>query len=208
TNTKVIGNSVYTNSNAGTGRALYVTGGNIELYGNNFVNEGPGYGMYILSGVNNSDNNNSYVPNGYFGYAGSAQTTLADFQNATLMEMNSVSTDPAFPAFDDLSTCNDELDGASVSDTIVVDDINGITRSATPDIGAYEFDGVNNFSIGADSAICSSDNIVLGNPYSQSNWVWNNGFTTPSITVNTPGLYIAQINNSCGIGLDSLQLTH
>src|SRR5690606_29678506 len=137
------------------------------------------------------------------------RSTLADFQNATATDLNSVSTDPAFPAFDDLTTCNDTIDNASIADSLVIDDNNGILRSpVSPDIGAFEFDGVNNFSIGVDSAICYNDTIVLGNPYSQSSWVWNNGFTTPSIGVNAPGLYIAQFNNSCCIGLGEKQITY
>ena len=202
-------NSVHMNSNSTNSRALYITsGGNNRLYSNNFVNMGPGYAMYYNSGYSESDNNNGYAPNGNFGYAAGAQASLANFQSATATDMNSVSVDPGFPSFDILTTCNDTLDMGGVADSMVVDDIDGNIRSTTPDIGAYEFDGVNSFTIGADTMICSTSSITLGNAASNSNWLWNTGLMTNTISANAPGSYVAQITNACGTGLDTMVLGH
>ena len=209
-NQVVHSNSVYMNSNGTNSRALYITGGsNNRYFSNNFVVDGPGYGMYVLSGISESDYNNVYAPNGNFGYASGIQPTLSDFQAATATDMHSVSANPSFPAYDDLTTCNDTLDMAGIADTMVVTDLNGNLRSSIPDIGAHEFDGIANFSMGSDTLICSHDSITLGNAASTSSWIWNTIGPGPNtITVNNPNTYVAQISSVCGIAYDTVTVGH
>ncbi len=209
-NTNFNFNSVNVSSNGTTSRCLYMTGGvGNNIMNNNMMNDGPGYGMYLLGGFDEVDYNNIYAPNGNYGYFGTAHATLLDWQSATGLDMNSYSVDPMFPAFNDLTTCNDTLDAAGMADTNVVVDLTGQPRSAMPDIGAYEFEGTLNFSVGSDTSICGTDMITIGDANSLSNWTWNNGDTTNTIDVmgTQAGTYIATRASNCGTAVDTIVIT-
>ncbi|MFN6037881.1 MAG: T9SS type A sorting domain-containing protein [Bacteroidota bacterium] len=55
----------------------------------------------------------------------------------------------------------------------------------------------NNLQIGGPTTFCLNQNVVLTSP-AASNYLWNNGATTQSITVNQSGSYSVQQINSCG----------
>lgn len=82
------------------------------------------------------------APNGMVGYAaGANQATLANWQQASGQDTNSLTTNPLFT---DVSTDNYKPLNASINNrgeyVNIATDITGATRSTTtPDIGAYEF---------------------------------------------------------------------
>lgn len=143
----------------GTVRGTFIsTAPNNHNFRNNIVSisgaaSGTKTGFYVTntSGSNFTSNNNviHVDPNAgatvNFGYYGSAQITLANWQTASSQDLNSFDLDPVFanPALNLYSPLNLAIDniGASVG---VATDINGNPRSSTsPDAGAIEFTGVN-----------------------------------------------------------------
>jgi len=209
-NFDILNNSFYMSSNGTSSRGIYMTSGvGNDIMNNNIVNDGPGYGIYLVSGFDNVDYNNIYAPNGNFGYFGAAQATLADWQSATALDLNSYSVDPMFPTFTDLTTCNDTLDNVAMQDSAVMYDITGLIRNSTPDIGAFEFEGVMRFNLGSDTSICGTDFITLGSSTSPSSWSWSSGDTTNTIDVYgvNSGSYIATRTSSCGTAIDTIVIT-
>ena len=209
-NWDIMNNSVNMISQGTSSRAFYFSGGGgIDFYNNNVRNDGPGYGVYYLSGLNASNNNNLYVPNGNVGYAGSNQLTLADWQTATLFDLNSVSGDPGYFSSTDLHTCNDTLlDGAGMAVAYILTDFDGQTRDTNNfDIGADEFLGLSNFGFMQDSVWkCSSATVDLGGwePANDGTYLWSTTETTPSIAAATPGAYSVTVTTGCGSAISSI----
>ena len=209
-NWDIINNSVNIISQGTASRGFYFSGGSgSRFYNNNVRNDGPGFGIYYLSGLNESNNNNLYVPNGNVGYAGSNQLTLADWQTATLFDLNSVSGDPGYFSSTDLHTCNDTLlDGAGMAVAYILTDFDGQTRDTNNfDIGADEFLGLSNFGFMQDSVWkCSSATVDLGGwePANDGTYLWSTTETTPSIAAATPGAYSVTVTTGCGSAISSI----
>ncbi len=198
-------NSVNMESNGTTSRCIYATGGNQNRVLNNvFRNDGPGYGMYYLSGVVASDNNNIYVPNGVPFYSGGDIPTLSLWQGVTSFDMASDTLDPMFVSSDDLHTCEDmAIDAGALPDSLVLLDIDGQVRDLnTPDIGADEFLGLANLSFADDTLWkCSSDALVLGGwePTDDAiSYLWNTTESTPTVSVTGQGTYSVLVTTACG----------
>lgn len=88
--------------------------------------------------------NNNYFANRVAGIGDVHFTTLAEWKTATGKDQNSKNINPTFVSLTDLHlqsiTANAELDNAGANLlTVVPTDIDGQTRTATPDIGADEF---------------------------------------------------------------------
>ena len=205
-------NNINIQSNGTNSRALYITSGGLNnVWNNNFVNEGPGYAVYVTSSfsINAMDYNNIYAPNGNLGYFNGITNTLAAWQTASGYDMNSVSTDPQYyDGASDLHVCNDTLDGAGFPLSWVMTDIDGQPRDAsTPDIGADEFVPVNGFSLGPDTALCPGDTLwlIAGSP--SDTILWNTGDTTSTLAVTTAGTYSVSVNSACGSGSDAITVT-
>jgi hypothetical protein len=100
------------------------------------------------------------------------------------------------------------LDNVAAPLAFVTNDISGIGRGNTPDIGAYEFDGIMNFSLGIDTSICANESITLGNPNSTASWIWNTGDTTNTISPsgNPGGSFIATRTSVCGTAIDTITI--
>ena len=149
-------NSIYLNSDYGTTNYGFYSynGANNEVKNNIIDNSGSGstskYAFYISGTLTTypvaSDYNDLYSPNSSVGYYSGAKTTLADWQTATGLDMNSVSGDPMYMSttipynlhVDSLvqSVCSDA--GTPIANVTV--DFDYETRSeTTPDIGADEF---------------------------------------------------------------------
>ena len=206
-------NSVNVTSNSNFSRACYVTsGGGNTLTNNIFVNQGPGYALYVQSNysLSNSDYNDLYAPNGNVGYfASSNQATLNDWQTASSFDANSVSVDPLFYTDDDLHVCQDTLNGAA-QEGWAITDIDGQVRDLlTPDIGADEFTPISSFTLGPDTAICTGQTLILSSGAAPSDTVlWSTGATTPEITVTTAGNYSVSVNGACGSASDAITVTN
>ncbi|MCF8347080.1 MAG: right-handed parallel beta-helix repeat-containing protein, partial [Bacteroidales bacterium] len=146
--TNVYHNSIYqaegwkTNS-----RTLYQSGGgnNLKIMNNSFQNSSGGYACYITNGTSVlTSNNNNYYTNGNFlaRWESSDLTTLEGLRTAGSQDAASVSANPWHTSTTDLHTTSFWLEGMGADLTAAVAvDIDGDTRSATPDIGADEFTG-------------------------------------------------------------------
>ena len=63
------------------------------------------------------------------------------------------------------------------------------------------------FSLGNDTIVCEGEPVVL-NPGSALFYLWSDGTSNPTLTVNTTGLYYVEITSSAGcIGSDTLDVT-
>ncbi len=78
----------------------------------------------------------------------------------------------------------------ATADTIV------ITQKAAPLI-----------NLGNDTTLCTAQTLTLNATYPSSTYLWSNNATTPSITVNSAGLYWVQVNNGC-TGSDSITIAY
>ena len=94
----------------------------------------------------NSNYNNIYVPGGNVGMKGTLTPvfypTLSDWQSASTQDMNSSDLDPAFVSMTDPIPTNSALDNTGLSITGFTSDVLGTIRGSSPDIGAYEWEGV------------------------------------------------------------------
>lgn len=208
----IVFNNVLMESGGTSSRALYgSTGGDNTLLNNNFVNLGPGYGIYINSTTtfSGSNNNNIYTPNGNAGYLSTAHATLSDWQTQTGFDANSISVNPNYTSADDLHTCNDSLNGAGQTYADVTVDIDMETRGTPPTIGADEFASALSFSLGPDTTVCSNDTITIGTGDPLLTYLWSNTDTTSTIDVTLPGTYWVTVNNTCGgSGSDTITVNH
>jgi len=210
--TNIVNNSILINTTSTFGRSLYVAGGGANTAtNNNLVNYGAGYGYYVSSNfsLTTTDYNNIYCPNGLFAYAnGGARADIAALQ-AQGVDVNSLSVNPMFYSNSDLHTCADSLDGMGMINAFVTNDIDGNPRNTnSPDIGADEFIGMANYSIGPDIAICAGDSVELFAGGTSSDIVsWITGETTNTIWVSTAGNYSVTLNGVCGSDGDDLNVT-
>ena len=207
----VSNNSINIISQGTSSRALYFSGGGMELYSNNLRNDGPGYGIYYSSGLTASDNNNIYVPNGNVGYFSGDQATLVDWQNSSFLDVNSVSGDPGFFSSTDLHTCNDTLlDGAGMVDMAIMYDMDGQVRDTNAfDIGADEFLGLVNLGFAQDTITkCSQDAATLGGwePMDDATYLWSTTETTPTIDAGAAGFYTVTVTTGCGTTTASVEV--
>ena len=155
---KIYNNTVNLNtSNAETGvsTALYVNGTNVTAAGaldirNNILannkTTGARYSIYS-SGTTNTifgtiNYNDYYSAGTALGYLGSDKALLSDVQTAFGGNVNSLNIAPVFVSATDLHldpSSNSGLDNKGISLPEVTTDFSGTVRSATPDMGAYEF---------------------------------------------------------------------
>lgn len=203
-NQVIIYNSVHMESGGTTSRCIYGTGGNQNRVKNNiFMNTGPGFGLYYLSGVVESENNNIYVPNGIFGYSGGNVNDITAWQGLTSFDYMSDTLNPMYATADDLHVCQDTaLDMGAEPDTLVMMDIDGQMRDPnTPDIGADEFLGLFNYTLGADTAwFCSGQSVTLGGagPADDATYLWSTNESTSTINASIAGTYSVLVTTACG----------
>ncbi|MBA7561681.1 hypothetical protein ES708_03320 [subsurface metagenome] len=125
--------------------ALYIHGGNsenLDVQNNIFDNQASGYPIYFTSSnyVSTIGHNNYYCNGNYLArWGGTYCTHLAELVAAT-SETGSLSVPPNFIADDNLYSTSIWLDSAGANlISFVAEDIDEITRSSTPSIGANEF---------------------------------------------------------------------
>ncbi|HPS26199.1 MAG TPA: hypothetical protein PK269_01235, partial [Bacteroidales bacterium] len=145
---KILYNSVNIAAEAGTSRALNLTGSGIYHYIKNNIfaytgNNSSGLATYIsnTAGVTAMNYNNLYSTGTQLGYWAGLQANLNAWQTVSSNDSNSVSVNPYFVSSTDLHTYAHGVDGKATPLSEVADDIDGHARHATlPDIGACEFD--------------------------------------------------------------------
>ncbi len=120
----------------------------LDLRNNIFVNTKPSgatVGIYSLapSTVFGSIDYNDYYAGAANGYIGGAiRNTVSEIQTGFGGNVNSLVVLPVFVSATDMrpkSDANQALDNKGISLPEVTTDIAGVSRSATPDMGAYEF---------------------------------------------------------------------
>ncbi len=138
--------------------ALYTQSGTMNAVDNvlaNFSTTGATskrYCFYVSSGTLTKSNYNDFyiitsgTGNNVGYYSSADRNTLGDWQTITSKDGNSKNVDPVFSTTTNLHSASSDLDGAGVTistangDALdITTDIDGATRSATPDIGADEF---------------------------------------------------------------------
>lgn len=182
----IVHNSVNVSSTtATTSRALYVASTNTDnkILNNSFYASNSGYAIYMTSLTGLTVNFNNLYSNGSLGYFGSAQASLNDWQSATGFDINSISVNPLYAAWNDLHTNSNDLNGKATAFAAVSSDIDGELRSGSPDIGADEFTPV-----GLDAAI---------------SWV----SPTPPIAIGSYPITV-RITNTRTVPIDSVSLTY
>ncbi len=168
-----------------TARALYSSNSNGCEYLNNIYailpvgsssTLGAGQAIYYVSGaLFNSDHNNFYTGGSSPIYFLANYQDLAAYQSATQNDLNSFDVNPNFADTLLGILCNDTLDASAMAVSIM-DDFGGLVRSAsTPDIGAREFVGLQNFSLQSDT-ICGNSFEVFAPEVSQ--WSVNGALST------------------------------
>ncbi|MEJ7625671.1 MAG: gliding motility-associated C-terminal domain-containing protein [Ferruginibacter sp.] len=139
------------NSSSNLTYAFYQTllADGIDLKNNIFtVSRGGGankYGLYFATSTSTitSNFNNIYITgaNSFVGFKGTNQISLAQWQAATGQDANSLSTNPFYTsiATGNLRPRSPILDNKGTPISGITTDILNTVRSATPDMGAYEF---------------------------------------------------------------------
>ncbi len=141
----VVHNSVSVTSTHTTyGRAFYEAGNSkrVRLVNNIFANTGGGYAYYASTAANitTSDYNDLYATGTNLAYWTTNQTSLANLQSASGMDLHSLSADPVFASAQDLHTLNPVLNGKGTPVATVQNDIDLQRRNPiAPDIGADEY---------------------------------------------------------------------
>lgn len=216
TNANVVFNSANVLSANNETAALRLFNGSssgINIWNNNFVNSGTGVAVNADNGayINASNHNNFFVTGSNVSIEGTTTfASLADWQNATGFDLNSISVDPNFTG-EDLHTCRTELDGAGVPVVGVTNDFDNDPRStSTPDIGADEFISTANFTLGPDIVKCTNDTITLSAPFiNGATYNWSPFFqTTPSINTSFAATYFVQVVSGCGLATDTVIVTN
>lgn len=144
-----------TNAETGLSAALIVNGANVtaanalDIRNNIFSNTKPSgapvgiYSTATKTVFSNIDYNN-YSAGLALGYIGGAiKNTVAELQEGFGGNTHSLTISPAFASATDFhlkdDAANKDLDNKGISLAEVVTDFDGINRSTTPDMGAYEF---------------------------------------------------------------------
>lgn len=146
-------NTIHVSSSSTLARGIDVASSavsNLELYNNIIVVSGSGNTLYTTStsaaAITSSDYNCLFSTQGTLAtWAGTAVSDLASLRAASNFENNSLSLDPGFFSQTDLHVTSGLLDNKGIVLPGITTDIDGDIRSPlTPDIGADEFDPLQN----------------------------------------------------------------
>lgn len=138
-NTNVFNNSVRS-ALSGYALSMYYTGSDCSAVNNIFDSEGSSACLIQYSSSVLMDHNAYFKTGPVFAYNnGAIVSDLAAWQTVSGQDVNSIFANPFFVSPTDLHTTQVLFNGTAVPVGITTD-IDGETRSATPDIGADEFD--------------------------------------------------------------------
>ena len=71
----------------------------------------------------------------------------------------------------------------------------------------YQMD-VPQISLGTDQTLCPGEVLTLDAFSDLASYVWQDGSTGSSFTVNSPGLYTVEVTNACGTVTDEVQIDY
>jgi len=139
--TDVLHNTINNTNTDSYSTALYYYYGDDNRILNNILSSDHGYAIRIGSnGLTACDYNDLYSEGEFLGYFnGNDLANLADWRAASNFDAHSVSADPQFTSTTDLHVSQIVLNGTALGGLGILTDIDGETRSSSPDIGADEF---------------------------------------------------------------------
>ncbi len=139
--TDVLHNTISNTNTDSYSTALYYSYGDDNRILNNILSADHGYAIRIGSnGLTACDYNNLYSEGEYLGdFNGNYLANLADWRATSNFDAHSVSADPQFASATDLHVSQIVLNGTALGGLGILTDIDGETRSSSPDIGADEF---------------------------------------------------------------------
>ncbi|RLD41674.1 MAG: hypothetical protein DRI86_12970 [Bacteroidetes bacterium] len=186
-----------------TGAAMYfydIARANIK--NNIFINEigGSALDLYNNSMITyfNNDNNNLIASSGFYASAdGYNYTNLTNWKTYSSAP-NTVSIDPEFIGNNNFHANSLAMSNLGLSVSEVTDDIDGESRSSSPDMGADEY-SPQSVSLGSTYRICDGDSVVVtSNIGSSYTYLWTfNGDTLlstgPSVVIDTTGIITVEI---------------
>jgi gliding motility-associated-like protein len=70
------------------------------------------------------------------------------------------------------------------------------------------YDGKPQLSLGADTTLCFTEQLVLNASYPEASYTWQDGTSLPSYTVSQAGTYSVAVTNLCGTTLDSVIVSY
>ena len=127
---------------SGSSTAFYFSGGELNVYNNNFIHLKNGYAYYTDYINYFKSNFNNLYSNGtkYIYWDGVPYSNLNSYKSATALDANSIEADPIYTSSTDLHIAYVGLNAKAKKIAAITKDIDGETRnSTTPDIGADEF---------------------------------------------------------------------
>lgn len=208
----IVNNSISTRTNMGYGISI-LDGNNMNIYNNNIGSFGLAIPVSISKtySILQSNNNNIYSATGtnIIKYGSNTYNSLALWQSAYGMDLNSVSVHPGYTG-SDLHTCALALDGAAMPYALNVFDIDGDLRQVASDIGADEFLGSALGLVDQDQFIkCPNESVTMG-AAAQNGVIysWSNGSTGSSLSTIQAGQFIVTATGSCGSFSDTVQVTN
>ncbi len=69
-----------------------------------------------------------------------------------------------------------------------------------------KYEPAQQLDLGKEIINCNNQPVTIKSNYPNSTYTWSTGETTPSITVNSPGIYSLSVNNKCGTQTDSVHV--
>ena len=222
--TQIANNNMAINGNSGANEGIYYNQGTGNAMWNNVIEIGVA-GVAVRQAnfgqVTKSDYNNFYAPGNDIvaigGTGGGDFNTLAAYQTATSLDLNSKQLNPFFydTKRNDLHVCNNALSTAGLPLTGISEDYDGDLRDITsPSIGADEFTPISNVRLATDYGLCPGANTTLtaGRGNFGETAIWKSVSTgldldtNQSIVITTPGQYAVTFFNACGVVVDTIEI--
>ncbi|MBN4049706.1 right-handed parallel beta-helix repeat-containing protein, partial [Bacteroidales bacterium AH-315-N07] len=211
---KIIFNSVnVTGKDPDKSFGLYVINGIYNVSKNNIIaNKGGGKAIYLNPKspvpLQESDYNNLFTSGSSLGsYNNLPQLDLNEWKSGVGLDQNSISVDPLFYSVTDLHVCQDSLNKAGISVNTITTDLEGDVRNANlPDIGADEFEPLNNVQLNNDTSVCKGAFVLLDAGVISGTYSWSTGATSQTILVTDSGQYNVTGSSFCGSESDKINI--
>jgi len=70
------------------------------------------------------------------------------------------------------------------------------------------YDAIPVINLGKDTTLCEGEELTLNISTPNSTYLWQDGSTNSSLVISLPNSYWVEINNSCGVGMDTIEVTY